>query len=110
MKLRWVLVSLLACAAAMGEQKSEAREAKIRFQNLTARASAMLDSIRTLEDRLHQQGLSLRADTVASRTRMELFMDEAEEELKAGRLKEARKAMSRAEGAIAKLETAMGAR
>jgi hypothetical protein len=108
---RRALIGLLALAPALAPaQTKEQRDLRIRFQNLAARAVAMNDSYKTMEERLRREGLTLRAETVAARARMEMFLDDAENALKEKRWKEARKAMERAGAAIARLETALGAR
>jgi len=112
---RRTFLTLLACGTAgLAQQKDKprdetvskknTREAKLRMQHLTARAVAMRGAVRSLEERLREQGLSLDPEIVANRTRMEIFMDEAEDAIKANRWDEASKAMERAESAIQKLE------
>ena len=106
---RALLIPALVVTALAADTK-EARALKVDFQNLTARAVSMTNAVDAMDRRLRAQGLALRSDISAARTRMELTMDESEEALKAGRLKDARRAMKRADGAIEKLESAMGAR
>lgn len=109
------LLALLAGAAALPARQDEkqrgqsgadkkARDLKLRMQYLTARAVAIREAVKSLEDRLREQGLPLDPEIAANRARMEIFMDEAEDALKAERWEDADKAMDRAEAAIEKLE------
>jgi len=101
---RWFL-ALLACSSPILAQREEkASDRKLRMQHLTARAVAMREAVRALQERLREQGHSLDPEIVANRARMEAFMDEAEETMKDRRWAEADKAMDRADAVIRKLE------
>jgi hypothetical protein len=79
-------------------------ELQTRMQELTARAVAALETLDGLDRRLRRQGLTLRPEIVTQRVRLESALDDAEAALKDNRDKEARRALTRGEGAVGKIE------
>lgn len=100
---------VLALAAVMAQDKtpktdSEEEELGARFDALANRANAALESLKQFEERLKNQGLSLRYDIVLSRVRVESSMDSAEKELRGKHFEAVRRALDRAQAAVDKLE------
>ena len=75
---------------------------------LAGRASAIKDSVDNLRNQQRSAGLSLRPDISASETRMEQFMNNADQALKAGDSRAASRNMDSAEKEIDKLEAFFG--
>jgi hypothetical protein len=111
-----VMIALLTCplgrAQRAGIQENEKprqqEAAEERLAQLASRANAMLEILASMEGRLRRDGLTLRADLLQRRQRLEQGMDEAEAKLKKGQLAEARKAMNRAQVAVEYLERQVG--
>ena len=100
----------LWCQAKESSSQNETRDQQatkdlqLRMDGLTSRATAVQESLRSLEERLRRRRMALRSDVVKGRTRMEIAMDESERSLKSHRWSDAKEAMDRAETAIGKLE------
>jgi hypothetical protein len=65
-------------------------------------------TIDQLKDEQARMGLGLRGDIVNAQHRMEMFLDEAESELRSGDADEAKKNLDSAEREIEKLEKFLG--
>ena len=109
MKRLWILGVVLALASGMAQDKAPKadpteEELGARFDALANRANAALESLKQFEERLKNQGLSLRYDIVLSRVRLESSMDSAEKELREKHFEAVRRALDRAQGAVEKLE------
>ncbi len=92
-------------ASASSEELDKLQE---EMTNLAGRANAMKDSVDNLRNEQKSQGLSLRPDISASEMRMQQYMDNADQALKAGNSKAARRNMELAEKEIDKLEAFFG--
>lgn len=84
-----------------------ANEWKGKWFDLVARATALIATSRHLEDRLAEQGLRLRAETVAARVRAELAMDAAESAYQTGRDAEIAVEFARADELLKRLDRAL---
>ncbi|MBZ5561569.1 MAG: protein kinase [Acidobacteriia bacterium] len=104
-----------ATAQSAGETSSQASASSDELDklqeemtNLAGRANAMKDSVDNLRNQQKSQGLSLRPDISASEMRMQQFMDNADQALKVGNAKAARRNIDLAEKEIDKLESFFG--
>ena len=111
--MKTLLVALAITLSALprvpaAPQRTEAArvdvELQTRMQELTARAVAAIETLDGLSRRLRRQGLTLRPEVVTQRVRLETSLDDAEAALKENREKDARRALARGEGAVAKIE------
>jgi predicted nucleic acid-binding Zn-ribbon protein len=113
--------SLLAFAPAAGPGRGAAlavsseapdqdalEQAREHFGKLSARASAIRESLRTLEEEQKKQGLGLRGDISASWKRMEYHLDEADSALKREDVAAGKRNMKQAEREADKLEEFLG--
>lgn len=103
------LLALLLCLTALtfatdqGVTKSE-RRLRREFDELTARAIAILDVVRNSEQQHADRGLSLHPDILAARNRVEAAMDDAEESLNAKDWWALKARLQRARGFVEQLQ------
>ena len=75
---------------------------------LATRVGAVGSALDGLQRQQQAQGFGLRGDILASRRRMELFMDQTENNINQGRLDAAKKSYASAEAEVEKLEEFLG--
>ncbi len=75
---------------------------------LATRVGAVNTSLDNLQRSQASQGFGLRGDIVASRKRMELLMDQTENNINRGNAAAAKKALAAAEAEVEKLEAFLG--
>jgi hypothetical protein len=78
------------------------------MDQLSSRAAAVQSSLDNLQREQNVQGIGLRGDMAASQERMNIFMAKAQESMRAGDAKSAKKYMELADGEIEKLEAFLG--
>ena len=83
-------------------------EAKEQLPQLGIRASAVRSSLENLQRSQAKQGLSLRADIVATAQRMDYQLSQADDAIKRGDGPAAKKSLDAAERAVSKLESFLG--
>jgi hypothetical protein len=92
------------------EKVPELRELRVRFRHLVARAVAVKSLLKSVEDNLAQRGFALHGDLIAMRTRVDEFLDDAEQDLKDGKRADALDDMNHAEASVMRLERMIGTR
>jgi hypothetical protein len=101
------LVVLLAMAAlagaAIAADRPVDRRLKREFDELSAKATAIIDTVNAMEERARADGQSLHPDLVARRALVQSSMDEAEKALRADDADALRERLKRARGHIEKL-------
>ena len=75
---------------------------------LATRVGAVNTSLDNLQRSQAAQGFGLRGDIVASRKRMELLMDQTENNINRGNAPAAKKSLAAAEAEVEKLEAFLG--
>jgi len=91
-----------------GPDPEGARQLRERMINLGSRAKAARASLQKLEQAQSAQGLPPSAEITATRLRLEALLNEAESNLKAGNITEARRKTDQAETALKKIEEFLG--
>jgi hypothetical protein len=92
------------------EKIPELRELRVRLRHLVARAVAVKSLLKNVEDNLAQRGFALNGDLVAMRTRVDEFLDDADQDLKDGRRADLLEDLNHAEGSLQRLERMIGTR
>ena len=92
------------------EKIPELRELRVRFRHLVARAIAVKSVLKSVEDNLAQRGFTLNVELLAARTRVEEFLDDAEQDLKDGKRADLLDDLNHAEASIMRLERMIGSR
>jgi uncharacterized protein (DUF3084 family) len=92
------------------EHKKLLDEMETEVDQLDARAASVEASVDTLEQQMHQQGLGMRGDIVASRANMRTDMAKAKRAMDAGDTERGRKFLDMAHRELEKLEAFMGRR
>jgi predicted Ser/Thr protein kinase len=91
------------------QDNSAALEAlRDKLNLLATRVGAVGSALDGLQREQQAQGYGLRGDILASRRRMELFMDQTENNINQGRLDAAKKSYASAEAEVEKLEAFLG--
>jgi predicted nucleic acid-binding Zn-ribbon protein len=78
--------------------------------HLDSRAAAVESSLDTMEQQMHQSGLGLRGDVVASRANMRADLAKAKQALEGSDTDRARKYLDQANHEVEKLEAFLGRR
>lgn len=86
---------------------ASASEWKYRWFDMVSRATALIETSRHMEDRLANQGLKLRAETIAARVRVEMALDDAEDAYQRRNEQEMADTFPRAEAYIERLARAL---
>jgi eukaryotic-like serine/threonine-protein kinase len=84
------------------------REAREHLVMLGTRANAARASLTRMKEQQARQGLGMRGDITASEQRMAVYLDDAQDAIKAGDPERAKKALATAEREIDKLDTFLG--
>jgi hypothetical protein len=92
------------------EKIPELRELRVRFRHLVARAIAVKSVLKSVEDNLAHRGYTLNIELLAARTRVEEFLDDAEQDLKDGKRADLLDDLDHAEASIMRLERMIGQR
>lgn len=98
------LVSLLFCLTLLPAQTAKERHLRQQYDDLAARASAMIDLVDNKQADLRQQGLTLHPDIVTARNSLESSMGRATEALNREDWKDLRRNLDRARGWIDRLQ------
>ena len=85
-------------------------ELETENDQLDSRAAAVESSLDTLEQQMHQSGLGLRGDMVASRNNLRTDLAKAKQALDAADTEQARKYLDLAHREVEKLEAFLGRR
>jgi eukaryotic-like serine/threonine-protein kinase len=91
-----------------GPDPAQIREVKDKLMNLSARADAVRSGVQALRTQQQAQGLDLRTDIVASLSRMNNDLAEAQQSLNERDLNGANEYIDRADREVAKLEAFLG--
>ena len=94
--------------APVGPSPQEIRQAHHRLMNLDARAEAVRSGVQQIRGQQQAQGLDLRGDVLASMSRMNNLLREANSALAQKDLEAADESMKRAEAEASKLEAFLG--
>ena len=92
------------------EKIPELRELRVRFRHLVAQAIAVKSVLKSVEDNLAKRGFTLNVELLAARTRVEEFLDDAEQDLKDGKRADLQDDLNQAEASIIRLERMIGQR
>ena len=84
------------------------REARDHLRLLGSRANSARSTLMRMKEQQAKQGLGMRGDISTAEQRMEGFLDDAEDAIKAGELELAKKALANAEREIDRLDTFLG--
>jgi hypothetical protein len=104
MKRLGILLALAALSlAAIAAGRPVDRRLKVEFDELAAKAAAIIDSVNALEDRARADGQSLHPDLIARRALVRSSMDEADKALRANDADALRERLKRARGHIERL-------
>jgi len=91
-----------------GPSQQEIRQAHHRMMNLDAREVSIRSGVQQIRSQQQAQGLDIRGDILASMTRMNHLLSEANRELAQNDLQAANESMEHAEAEAAKLEAFLG--
>src|SRR5713226_1516109 len=80
-----------------GAQENSLREAQQRLRLIATKAVANFRAAESIENQLRQDGNSLHPQWIAMRMRIEAALDDAQDELRTGKLKEANETLDRAQ-------------
>jgi serine/threonine-protein kinase len=94
--------------AQQGPSPQQLREGHDRLINIDARADAARSGVQNIRSQQQAQGLDIRGDILASMTRMNRFLEEADRALSQRDLDSANDYMDRANTELAKLESFLG--
>jgi serine/threonine-protein kinase len=94
--------------AAQGPTPQQLREGHDRLINIDARADAARAGVQNIRSQQQAQGLDIRGDILASMTRMNRFLEEADHALSQRDLDSANDYMDRANTELARLESFLG--
>jgi len=97
-----------APAAPVGPSPQQIRQARNRIMNLGARAEAARSGVQQLRSQQQAQGLDIRGDILASMSRMDSFLTEADRAIGQNDLQTANDYMDRADKEVSRLETFLG--
>ena len=103
--MRFALV-LLALASAFAQDP--VREARQRLLLISTRAIANFRSAESIENRLVQEGMTLHPQLIALRARIEASLDDARDDLQAGRIKETNESLDRAQAWLDRFARRLG--
>jgi eukaryotic-like serine/threonine-protein kinase len=84
------------------------REARDHLMSLGSRANSSRATLTRMKEQQARQGLGMRGDITTAEQRMENFLDDAQDAIKAGDLERAKKALASAEREIDRLDTFLG--
>jgi hypothetical protein len=98
-----VLTAILLCATLLPASSTKERHLQVEYDNVAARASAILDLVDHLESDLRQQGLALNPEIATSRNGLTAAMNNASGALERKDWSELRKSLDRARGWIDRL-------
>lgn len=96
------LAAILLCATLLPSSAKE-RRLQVEYDNVAARASAMLELVDHMEADLRQQGLALNPEIATSRNGLTAAMNSASSALEQKDWNELRKSLDRARGWIDRL-------
>jgi hypothetical protein len=98
------LAAILLCATLLPASSAKERRLNVEYDNVAARASALLELVDHLDAGLRQQGLALNPEIAASRNGLTAAMTSASEALERRDWNELRKSLDRARGWIDRLQ------
>ena len=84
------------------------REARDHLMSLGSRANSARATLTRMKEQQARQGLGMRGDITTAEQRMENFLDDAQDAIKAGDPERAKKALASAEREIDRLDTFLG--
>jgi serine/threonine-protein kinase len=91
-----------------GPSQQEIRQAHHRMMNLDARVESVRSGVQQIRSQQQAQGLDIRGDILASMSRMNHLLSEANRELAQNDLQAANESMEHAEAEATKLEGFLG--
>jgi len=98
-----VLTAILVCVTLLPASSAKERRLQVEYDNVAARASAMLELVDHVETDLRQQGLVLNTEIATSRNGLTAAMNSASDALERKDWSELRKSLDRARGWIDRL-------
>ena len=98
------LAAILLCATLLPASSAKERRLQVEYDNVAARASAMLELVDHMEADLRQQGLALNPEIATSRNGLTASMNSAAGALERKNWNELRKSLDRARGWIDRLK------
>jgi hypothetical protein len=99
-----MLITILLCAALLPASSAKERRLQVEYDNVAARASALLDLVDHLEADLHQRGLALNPEIATTRNSLTAAMNSASGALERRDWTELHKSLDRARGWIDRLQ------
>jgi hypothetical protein len=102
-RLAVVLAMAVSCQSAIAAGGPVDRQFKIEFDELAARASAVIDTLQAMEARARAAGYSLHPNLVAQRVLVESSMDSAEKALCTNDIEQLGERLKRARALIDRL-------
>jgi hypothetical protein len=98
-----MLAAILLCATLLPASSAKERRLQVEYDNVAARASAMLELVDHLEANLRQQELALNPEIATARNGLTAAMNSASAALERKDWNELRKSLDRARGWIDRL-------
>lgn len=97
------LAAILLCAVLLPASTAKERRLRQQFDDLAARASALVQVVDQMDDNLRRQGLTLHPDIAAARNSLVTAIDSAADDLARHDWAELHKSLDRARGWIDRL-------
>jgi hypothetical protein len=98
-----VLTAILLCATLLPASSAKERRLRMEYDDVAARASALIELVDQLEAGLHQQGLALNPEIATVRNSLAAAMNSASGALERRDWNELHKSLDRARGWIDRL-------
>lgn len=108
MKMKHAPLAIAMVAGAAAGADTPLKDAKLRFGHSATRATANFRVADTIEARLGEQGMSLHAQLIATRLRIEAALDQAQAALDKGDLETVNETLKRAEALLDRFARQIG--
>lgn len=97
-------LAILLCVALLPVSTDKERRLRLSYDDVTAQAQALIETVNSMEANLQQQGLMLHPEIASARNHLETALDRAADALARHDWKDLRKCLDRARGWIERLQ------
>jgi hypothetical protein len=97
-------LAILLCVTLLPASTGQERKLLLAYDDVTAQAQALIDTVNSTEAGLRQQGLTLHPEIASARDHLKTTLDRASDALTRRDWKEVRKCLDRARGWIEQLQ------
>jgi uncharacterized membrane protein YccC len=98
-------LAILLCVALLPASPGQERQLRLAYDDVTAQAQALIETVNSMEANLREQGLILHPEIASARNHLKTALDRASDALDRHDWKDLSKSLNRARGWIERLQS-----